>query len=147
MESNELATILVDCVKSIRETLSVARSAFAENAQEFTSDKFGIFFNGMKAYGQLLSSAGCKTYEELEEKIKTLYSKAGVRDGAEELLALEEEWDEFLGDVDLAMTKPTPRSEEETIELVNIDNEDLLHMNKLAGNANMTMFILLRHFA
>lgn len=45
------------------------------------------------------------------------------------------------------MTKPTPRSEEETIELVNIDNEDLLHMNKLAGNANMTMFILLRHFA
>ena len=34
-------------------------------------------------------SAGCKTYEELEEKIKTLYSKAGVRDGAEELLALE----------------------------------------------------------
>lgn len=96
--------ILKDSIDSLsqllEELLEKAQQHVMESVENFVSDKIRCLGKAIGGYYTCMSKIKASTRAEFEEMWKSNYHDRHVRESIENLLEVEENWDQFLKDVD-----------------------------------------------
>jgi len=154
MDGSCLPETLLETFESIEETLKRAKTSYSEDPNGFISKNYGILGQAISTYSKLFTKTGCSSREELETKWAQRLSNPTVRDAVEDLISIEEEWNNFLISVDETSHMISTDSilevgsnvKDLSIKLTNVNNEEEVLLSDLTNN-HLSLFILLRHFA
>merc|ERR1712071_157187 len=146
--------VLQETSESIAETLKQAKTAYSEDPDGFVNKNYGVLGRAISAYSKLFTRTECSSREDLENRWSKHFASPAVRDAVEDLVSVEEEWNNFLASVDDISHVISTNSKLEkgssikdlSIELTNVNNEEEKLLSDLT-NDHLSLFILLRHFA
>jgi hypothetical protein len=90
--------------------LDQAKQNVKESLEDFVSDKVRCLGQAIGGYFKCLNVFGVKTRADFESKWTACYQNKNVRETVENLLEVEECWDEFLRNVDRELDKAVETS-------------------------------------
>jgi hypothetical protein len=140
--------LLLDMNQSviIENTISQLNSILSSTQEQFTADSDGFFAqNGISSLGKYISivtnlcyQLNLSSYDELKEYLeKPLFSDLRIR------------WNNFLFELDnqSVLSSLHPTSLPSDIQLLDVNNNELIDLEKIYTNHDRTLFVFLRHLA
>ncbi len=161
-----LLAALQKLAAGVTEVVEESQAAYkaAPNLQDYINfrNEFGVrrTFRAMPMYVECMSSLGVSTRRELEELWKAHFKDEGVREKVDELIHVEESFDEFLAEVDEELKRDeaqllAPHVVEDReklpldVALVDARSGGTIKLESLCDkedNSHLTLLILMRHF-
>lgn len=136
--------------------LEQAKQNVQESLESFVSDKVRQLGQAIGGYFKCFNALHVTTREELESKWKACYQNKDVRETVDNLLEVEESWNDFLRNVDEKLDGGVVTGDEPVvvgstapldITLFNIDTESPTTLSEFNIGSNNLLLVLLRHFA
>jgi len=156
-ESEEIQEHLLLSLKELGDTsrsiIATAKLAVNDNVETFVSSKIGKLFQLVGLYKDVFKRLQVNTKSEFESKGKSYFRNQAIRDGFEDMLEAEQEWDDFLKDVDSQIStqgapalregEPGPVDE----PLVDAVSGQEVRLADYVPHQQSLVLVLLRHFA
>jgi len=142
-------------VASVEASLELARTSFNRDAHAWIEKQISQHLGpNIGNYAAYLQSLAVNDIDEVKQVFKKNFSNAQVREAYDELLNVEEEWDNFLVCTDAVLNAGASpaiqegQSIQDTILLQNVRNGETVNLEALvSGDDKYLHLVLLRHFA
>ena len=112
-------------------------------------------FKSVSFYAHCLSNLGVATRAELEEVWKAHYTDEDVRESVEEVLASEEEWEEYVNEIEAVFQKhqntaihAVTAGDEVNFDLTLTETEsgNPVSLKHYLDQSPLTLLVIMRHF-
>ena len=151
----KLAAGLARKVEDVRKKYNPSEMDWFLNSDSRSDGVMGIYPVGL--YLDCLESVGVKTRAQLEEVWKELYKAEEVRECVEELLSAEENFDNFVEEVDkdlqsyedslaVSQVSTVGCSVPKDISLVEAKSGNAVILGNLLKQSKFTVFVLRKHY-
>ncbi|XP_065563243.1 uncharacterized protein LOC136029104 [Artemia franciscana] len=141
-----LRTSVNDLISELNHTLNEAKTSIKEDPERFLKEGYEVLGKGMDAYAQFHKRCGFRNREELNSYFQLNHSSQVARDIYEELIDSEDDWDNFLKEIDSTYFKQTNLSVPSQIYVSDCSTGKVTNFKSL-GETSICLFVLLRHFA
>jgi len=153
---DEACQSITNAAKQINEQLELAKVALENDASTFAQKPGHVFGPAIGIYKRLFNNFGVTSRRELDEHFKILFGNEEVRDAHQDLVVTEDDWDEFLKQVDQHLignkSKITLKEgdvvPDDLIQLVNVRSGACADIGQLCPpGVGSVHLVLLRHLA